>query len=100
MPDTVVACWVAAFTGTDCRAVAAGIMVTVATTALTATTTDPGYPVVAVATSLLRGRRLVAVLKLQCVLQTVFCPLLTATSLPHGSANVAELVPASTTTWC
>jgi hypothetical protein len=100
MPDPVVACWVAAFAATDGRAVAARVMVTIATAALTATATDPGYPVVAVATSLLPRRRLVVVLKLQCVLQAVFGPLLTATGLPNSSANVAELVPASTTTWC
>jgi hypothetical protein len=36
--------------------------------------------------------------KVEYLLQVTFCPLLTFKGLPHSSANVTELVSASTTT--
>jgi hypothetical protein len=96
VPNAIVTCRVTASTATDGRAVAARVMLTAATTALATTATDPGYPVMTVATSLLRGRRLVAILSIQHTLEVTVSLLLTLASFPRGTADVVKLMATST----
>jgi hypothetical protein len=98
VPNAIVTCRVTALAATDSRAVAARVVLAIASAALATTATNSGNPVMTVATSLLRGRRLVAILSVQHTLEVTVSPLLALTRLPNSATYVAELITTSTST--
>ena len=98
--QAVLSCPVTAFAAGHTRTVAASVMIAGTSTFFTAAATAHDKPVVVVAPSLLRRRRLVAVLGGQDALQVMVRPLLTLTCLPSRTADITELVSASTTMLC
>jgi hypothetical protein len=98
VPDAIVTCRVTALTATDCRAVAARVVITIAAAALATTATNSGNPVMTVATSLLRGWRLVAILSVQHTLEVAGRSLLALASFSRGTADIAKLMTTSTST--
>jgi hypothetical protein len=98
VPYAIVTCRVTALAATDSRAVAARVVLAIAVAALVTTATNSGNPVMTVATSLLRGKRLVAILSVQHTQEVAVSPLLTLASFPGGAADVAKLMATSTST--